>query len=59
MRKLLFQLLPQIVEAIQIIAGMADATLGFAPSLLVQRYPRRLLKERHADLPASLQPGVK
>ncbi len=42
---LLLHLFAQIVQPIQILAGMADAVFGFAAPLLVARDARRLLQE--------------
>ena len=42
---LLFHLLPQIIQAVQVFARLADAVLGFSASFLVARYTRRFLQE--------------
>ena len=51
---LLFQLLAQVIQAIQVVAGVADAGLGLAAAFLVLGNPGCLFQE-HAQL---FRPGL-
>ena len=46
MRELFLDLLAEVFQALEILAGVPNALLGFAAALLVLGYARRFLEER-------------